>query len=99
MARTEDAAQSSWHLDKRVNISIIAALVAYGVAAIWQQAKIDSRISAVEVEIVGFKRREEEGQRLDREVYSKLASIEATLKILVANMQRDEGRQASPSAR
>lgn len=95
MHEDQTGAPGSWHLDKRVNISIIVVLVGYAVAAVWQQAKIDSRIVAVETDVANLKRRDEAGQALDRDVFSKLASIEATLKILVTRMQAADGRAGS----
>jgi len=38
----------SWHLDKRVNVSIILMLAAQVAAGIWFASKMDSRIGAVE---------------------------------------------------
>ena len=38
----------SWHLDKRVNVSIIIMLAAQLAAGVWFASKMDSRISNVE---------------------------------------------------
>lgn len=38
----------SWHLDKRVNVSIILMLAAQVAAGIWFASKMDSRLTAVE---------------------------------------------------
>ncbi len=38
----------SWHLDKRVNVSLIVVLAAQIAAGIWFASKMDSRLSAVE---------------------------------------------------
>jgi hypothetical protein len=38
----------SWHLDKRVNISLIAVLSAQIAAGIWFASKMESRLTAVE---------------------------------------------------
>ena len=47
-----------WHLSKSIPISIIFALLVYAVAAIWQVAHIDNRLSQAEKSI----------ERLDVEV-------------------------------
>jgi hypothetical protein len=38
----------SWHLDKRVNVSLIVVLAAQIAAGIWFASKMDSRLSTVE---------------------------------------------------
>jgi hypothetical protein len=38
----------SWHLDKRVNVAMIAMLAAHIMAGVWFASKMDSRLSAVE---------------------------------------------------
>jgi|GEM_PF-1386378 len=38
----------SWHLDKRVNVSIILAVIVQTGAAIWWGAKADERLAALE---------------------------------------------------
>ena len=50
-ATTQDVAPipvGQWHLDKRVNVSIILALAVQMFGAIWYASKVDSRLSNVE---------------------------------------------------
>jgi hypothetical protein len=50
MSATESHANplESWHLDKRVNVSLIVVLSGQIAAGIWFASKMDSRLSAVE---------------------------------------------------
>lgn len=48
MSNVEEMMQSSWHLDKRVNVSIILMLAAQVAAGVWFGAKMDSRVASVE---------------------------------------------------
>ncbi|MCE3233773.1 MAG: hypothetical protein K0R98_2030 [Rickettsiaceae bacterium] len=40
---------NKWHLDKRVPIAMLFALLANLLAGIWYAAKIDSRVAALEI--------------------------------------------------
>lgn len=44
--------ESHWHLDKKVPIAFILALLAQGICFIWMAAKFDARLEAVERQLV-----------------------------------------------
>jgi hypothetical protein len=74
---------ASWHLDKRVNISIILAVIVQTGAAIWWGAKADERLAALErkVELAA-----PQGDRLTR-VEMNIESIKDSLTEIKNNVR------------
>ena len=68
---------ASWHLDKRVNISIIAAILLQAAIGVWQVAKMDSRLFSVEEKVVALQKRDEEERKVVEDVRGDLREIKA----------------------
>ncbi len=49
---TEEDRRAEWHLDRKVSVSIIAALLIQAGGALWYAAQADSRLSQVEESLV-----------------------------------------------
>jgi hypothetical protein len=45
---TDEQKQNEWHLDRKVTLSLILALLANAGATVWWASKLDSRVTAVE---------------------------------------------------
>lgn len=45
---TDEQKQKEWHLDRKVTLSLILALLANAGATVWWASKLDTRVTAVE---------------------------------------------------
>ena len=85
-------AGDGWHLDKKVPISIIAALLIQSATALWFLSKLDSRVFALEAGQVSQRDRDERQDRSNADAFSdlhrQLERIDAKLDRLI------EGRSA-----
>lgn len=66
-------------MDKRVNISIITALLVQAAIGVWQVAKMDSRLFSVEEKITKLERSDDK----DREVFDVLRGDVREIKTIV----------------
>ena len=71
-----DEANEQWHLDKRVPVAIILALLGQTVGFVWFQSKLDSRVGQLEARAVIA---ESYGERLTR-LEERLQSTNAILE-------------------
>lgn len=82
MGDLDVAGAGSWHLDKRVNISIITALLVQAAIGVWQVAKMDSRLWGVEEKVTVLQRRDEDGRKTIDEVRGDVREIKTLVKVL-----------------
>ena len=74
---------SRWHLDKKVPVSIILALVVQFMGGVWFMSKLESRIMALEA-IQNEQRQRDDRQ--DRATSEAVAMIRAQLDRIDANI-------------
>jgi hypothetical protein len=72
----------SWHLDKRVNISIITALLFQAAIGVWQVAKMDSRLLGVEEKVTHLQRRDDSTRTALESVSGDVREIKTIVKML-----------------
>lgn len=81
-----------WHLDKRVPIGIILALLIQSGAVFWWAGQTEQRLSAVEGQLVAQRELSRQGVASQNITNERLARIETLLEILAR-------QQNLPSAR
>ncbi len=69
ISKTEDG---GWHLDKRVPITLILAIIAQTISFVWFFSKMDSRIQALETAALSQKDRDDRQDRTAAEILSSL---------------------------
>jgi hypothetical protein len=72
----------SWHLDKRVNISIIAALFFQACVGVWQVSKMDSRVGSAEEKIATLQRYGEQDRKSVTDLVSDVREIKTIARML-----------------
>ena len=80
---SESPKKESWHLDKRVPISIIAVVIGQLIVGIWWTAKLDERVTSNREDI-------ERIEANSSGVPERLARIETLLESVVQRMDRRE---------
>lgn len=85
-----DDTNGSWHLDKRVNISIILVLLGQGLMGAWFAAKMDSRILSTERDIAVLQRRDDERRTLDQRIATDIAALAQAQKATALGVERIE---------
>jgi hypothetical protein len=78
----ERAGGGSWHLDKRVNISIIGVLLTQIIVGAWQVSKMDSRVGAVEEKVATLQRYGEADRQSIGAMREDLREIKTMLKVM-----------------
>ena len=74
-----------WHLDKKVPITIIFALLAQGAAGLWFVSKLESRIYALESKELSQRDRDD---RQDNAVRDAMAGVARQLERMDAKLDR-----------
>lgn len=89
-----NAAKSSesWHLDKRVPITLIATIVLQTSGILWWASKIDHRVGVAENDIAVLKRHEEEDRRDAKRVDIALERLATKLDNVLEAIRRIERR-------
>jgi hypothetical protein len=83
MTNAEEMERSgNWHLDKRVNISIIAVLVGQAAIGVWQVSKMDSRTTYLEKEVLVLQRNVDDDRKAAGLIREDLREIKTMLKVL-----------------
>jgi hypothetical protein len=83
MSNAEEMEQAgNWHLDKRVNISIIAVLIGQAAIGVWQVSKMDSRTTYLEKEVLVLQRNVDEDRKAAGLIREDLREIKTMLKVL-----------------
>lgn len=72
----------SWHLDKRVNISIIVALLVQAAVGVWQVSKMDSRVASAEEKIADLRRNGEADRKSVNDLVSDVREIKTIARML-----------------
>ena len=79
---------TDWHLDKRVNVSIILVLLGQMVLGAWYASKMDSRVSQVEEKVSHLQKNEDEDRKVSALIKEDLREIELMLKLLSEKEKR-----------
>ncbi len=79
---------NDWHLDKRVNVSIILVLLGQMVLGAWYASKMDSRVSQVEEKISHLQKNEDEDRKVSALIKEDLREIKLMLKLLSEKEKR-----------
>lgn len=91
MAKQDDD-DGAWHLDKKVPIAILAAIIMQGVVGVWWVSKLDSRVAHLEVTDSSSR------VRLDRievdrtDALGRVIRLEEQVKAMVDGLRRVEGK-------
>jgi len=81
----KDELTGKWHLDRRVPITLIVALILQTVTFVWFFSKMDSRIGALEAGVI-VQRDRDHGQ--DNNVKEALANLRADIKEIDRKLDR-----------
>jgi Tfp pilus assembly protein PilO len=76
-----------WHLDKRVPIGIIFALVLQSGAVFWWAGQMEQRMTAVEAQLTAQRELTQQGINAQNTTNERLARIETLLEILARQDQ------------
>lgn len=79
---------NDWHLDKRVNVSVILVLLGQMVLGAWYASKMDSRVSQVEEKISHLQKNEDEDRKVSALIKEDLREIKLMLKLLSEKEKR-----------
>jgi len=80
--------ESQWHLDKRVPIALIVAIVLQSGGAFWWASNLTTRVTEIERRLEGFARR---GEQADLAISRQQAQIDVLISQL-ANTNRNLDR-------
>ncbi len=82
-------APEGWHLDKKVPISIILALLAQGAGGIWYLGRIEARVTQLEHDTqITIAQQHDRDERQDRAMTEALALLRADMRDLSAKLDR-----------
>jgi hypothetical protein len=86
--------EDGWHLDKKVPISIIAAMLVQLAAALWFVSKLDARVIALETALIAQHERDalqdKASNDSDTLIRMQLTRIDDKLDRLLAGAQRNK---------
>ena len=82
-----------WHLDKRVPIGLIGAVLVQTISFVWFISKIDSRVSSLESAVVMQRDRDD---RQDRSASEAAANVRSDLKEIDRKLDRLIERTIKP---
>jgi|LakMenEpi03Aug12_release.lakeMendotaPanAssembly.Ray.scaffolds.fasta_scaffold36485_19 hypothetical protein len=77
-----ETAVNNWHLDKRVNVSIILVLLGQLILGAWYASKMESRVAVVEEKVVNLQRNEDEDRKTAAAIKEDLREIKTMLRVL-----------------
>ena len=83
-----ETALNDWHLDKRVNVSVILVLLGQMVLGAWYASKMDSRVSQVEEKVSHLQKNEDEDRKVSALIKEDLREIKLMLKLLSEKEKR-----------
>lgn len=83
-----ETALNDWHLDKRVNVSIILVLLGQMVLGAWYASKMDSRVSQVEEKVSHLQKNEDDDRKVSALIKEDLREIKLMLKLLSEKEKR-----------
>ena len=81
----KDETTGKWHLDKRVPISLIIAIIIQTMSFVWFFSKMDSRIASLESGAITQKERDD---RQDNNVKDGLNTLRADIKEIDRKIDR-----------
>ena len=79
---------NDWHLDKRVNVSVILVLLGQMVLGAWYASKMDSRVSQVEEKVSHLQKNGDEDRKVSALIKEDLREIKLMLKLLSEKEKR-----------
>lgn len=80
--------EQQWHLDKRVPVAIIFALLMQSLGGVWWASSLNERTAQIERRLEGFAQR---SQGADRDIATLQQSV-AVLSVQIDNTLRSVGR-------
>jgi Tfp pilus assembly protein PilO len=81
----KDEITGKWHLDKRVPITLILAIIIQTLSFVWFFSKMDSRIASLEANLVAQRDRDD---RQDSNVKDGLHTLRADIKEIDRKIDR-----------
>jgi hypothetical protein len=95
---TDDArTESGWHLDKKVPIALIVAIITQSIAFGWWGAKLDARQEYLETRLIRAEANIERDAQASRNVSDRLIRVEEGVKAILDVVRRTEDRRSSPN--
>jgi hypothetical protein len=82
MSDTSPTERNDWHLDRRINVSIILVLAAYVIGGFWFASKMDSRVAVVEDKVGVLERLSEEDRKASGLIREDLREIKTMIRVL-----------------
>lgn len=80
-----EAEDEKWHLDKKVPISLIVALLGYGVTGIWAFADVKKEVEVIKANI---SQQPDRDRRQDEQVSAALTLVRSQLERMENKMDR-----------
>lgn len=96
---SDEERRAEWHLDRRVTLSLIAALLFHGAATLWWAARLTSQVEAQGNRIAELDRDAREQRSAARVIDDRLARLEEQSKQSAEVLREIRRLLASPSGR
>lgn len=87
MSESKSLLPDGWHLDKRIPIALILAVLMQGLAAAWYAATLSSRVDAIDRRTANLEARDDQDRSASRDLARDIGEIKAQLKILLERMK------------
>lgn len=82
----------AWHLDKRVPIALIAAVVGQTAVAGWAMSKFDSRLATLEEKLAREEASTKDSERESKDILSRMVRVEVQTGAILEGLRRLETR-------
>lgn len=80
--------KEDWHLDKKVSVTVIVALLSYAAMGVMAFSVINEKVSQIERRLDGFAARSQETDRKVNEQGEEIAVLTAEIKQLARQLER-----------
>jgi uncharacterized coiled-coil protein SlyX len=83
-------ANESWHLDKRVPISLILVLLGQTVAIVWWASAVENRVAVLETTYLNQQKDISNTEDQLQDLNTTLTRVDTTLGFLLDELRKDE---------
>lgn len=87
MSESKSLLPDGWHLDKRIPIALILAVLMQGLTVAWYAATLSSRVDAIDRRTANLEARDDQDRSASRDLARDIGEIKAQLKILLERMK------------
>lgn len=88
-----DDLRSCWHVDKKVGMSFILALLVYAGGMFWWAGALNNRVQTLESRMVSLEERIEKRTERDDRQYERVISMDSDLKWIKDRLARQLGER------